>query len=271
MTSSSVLRTGMPIGASIRRTSVGRMEIGFPSAAAPYESHFPGYPVIPAVSLLAAVVTAVQADLPSHSHLSELGPTVFRAPVIPGAVLNASVNTDPVNEWTDFRLQTGVNSRSVVRGTLKIAERSRLSALEEPQQAGSANATPSNAIYSRLPHRPPMLLISAWSEEAEITTDTVPVVGSPSEVRLLMLEAWAQAACLQLNTEKGSLPVIASIEFARWTAPTDSGSREQQWRHQIEDARDLPSTGMKRVEGRVELAGRSILEAAVVVAARPVI
>ncbi len=83
-----------------------------------FQGHFPGRPVLPAVCMISAVLTAAQAAVNSSLSLKTVKSAKFFSPLVPDEPLTFDITLDDPREPKEVRAELSSEGRKIARITL---------------------------------------------------------------------------------------------------------------------------------------------------------
>ncbi len=207
--------------------------LGVTVDAAWFEGHFPGRPILPAVSQLALVLEALARHRGQPAALEGIGFARMRQPVVPGDPLQLEIDERPGGalRFTLARDGAMVTNGELLPGTVTPTPSLRCATASPSRGPGilggpcGAGEAPSDVvafdtdtnpiddatlIESLLPHRPPMRFVTSVLAE------------SPDG---MTCSARIPAGCALVA--QGSAPAVAAIEAAAQTAAVWEATRRR--------------------------------------------
>lgn len=172
-----------------------------------FEGHFPGRPILPAVSQLALALEAIARHRGQPVELGGIGFARMRQPVVPGDPLQIEIDERPGGA---LRFTLARQGSVVTNGELLSGEGAVVSApsLRCATDSNAVDAAPIESLL--LPHRPPMrFVMSVLGESAH---------GMTCSARI-------PAGCALVA--QGSAPAVAAIEAAAQTAAVWEATRRR--------------------------------------------
>ena len=179
------------------------MRITIPEGSPFFAGHFPGQPILPGIAHLALVAEAL-----GNPPLSEVRVLKLRKPVLPGDVLDLSI--EETDGLARFEIRRG--EEAVSSGTVRIGGE-EAEVVEAPLSA----SLPEGLI----PHAPPALLIR--TESVAVIPEDNPFVKAGRAPAFVGLEAGAQAAAVLEALDRSSgeprIGYVVAIRNARFRTP----------------------------------------------------
>lgn len=178
--------------------------------AAWFEGHFPGRPILPAVSQLALVLEALARHRGQPVALGGIGFARLRQPVVSGDPLQLEFDERPGGA---LRFTLARDGAMVTNGELLPGSATTVTTLGPEVVAFDTDTNPiddATLIESLLPHRPPMRFVgSVLAESPDGMTCSARI---PDECALVT---------------QGSAPAVAAIEAAAQTAAVWEATRRR--------------------------------------------